>query len=137
MTTIYTSYFGKIRAIQKQVLDAHFISIARFNPDGFEDCYGCTLEDFAPLPDILKQYKQGEIDQFGFTTLYRNQLDKISKESLNRIVQALMILSRTKKIFLLCYEKPGDFCHRHVLADWLEETCGFKVSEYDYKPESV
>ena len=23
------------------------------------------------------------------------------------------------KIILLCYEKPGDFCHRHLVADWL------------------
>ena len=31
---------------------------------------------------------------------------------------------------LLCYEKPGDFCHRHILANWLEENFGFKVEEF-------
>ena len=25
-------------------------------------------------------------------------------------------------IALVCYEKPGDFCHRHLVADWLNET---------------
>ena len=33
-------------------------------------------------------------------------------------------------IILLCYEKSGDFCHRHILADWLEENFGYKVKEY-------
>ena len=28
------------------------------------------------------------------------------------------------KIVLLCYEKPGDFCHRHLVADWFgKEWC--------------
>ena len=22
----------------------------------------------------------------------------------------------------LCYEKPGDFCHRHLVADWLTKS---------------
>jgi len=25
----------------------------------------------------------------------------------------------TDRIILLCYEKPADFCHRHIVADWL------------------
>lgn len=29
------------------------------------------------------------------------------------------------KCILLCYEKTGDFCHRHLLAEWL----GYKDCE--------
>ena len=31
----------------------------------------------------------------------------------------------------MCYEKPGDFCHRHLVADWLESNFGWRVDEYD------
>ena len=24
-------------------------------------------------------------------------------------------------ICLICYEKPSDFCHRHLVADWLNQ----------------
>lgn len=24
-------------------------------------------------------------------------------------------------IALICYEKPSDFCHRHLVADWLNK----------------
>ena len=30
---------------------------------------------------------------------------------------------------LLCWEKDGDFCHRHIVADWLREQ-GHEVEEY-------
>lgn len=31
---------------------------------------------------------------------------------------------------LLCWEKPGEFCHRIVVADWLREA-GIEVEEYE------
>ena len=39
--------------------------------------------------------------------------------------------NKCDNMILLCYEKSGDFCHRHVLADWLEENFGYRVEEYD------
>ena len=33
-------------------------------------------------------------------------------------------------IVLLCYEKPGRFCHRHILAEWIKEKTGEEVEEY-------
>lgn len=33
-------------------------------------------------------------------------------------------------IVLLCYEKPEDFCHRHLVADWLNSS---KILPYDIK----
>ena len=34
-------------------------------------------------------------------------------------------------ICLLCYEKPEDFCHRHLVSDWLNKQ-GFKCEEYKW-----
>jgi uncharacterized protein (DUF488 family) len=32
---------------------------------------------------------------------------------------------------LLCYEKPGDFCHRHIVAEWLHNNLGVHVEEFN------
>ena len=43
------------------------------------------------------------------------------------------ILSRhpeCTEIALVCYEKPEDFCHRHILAAWLEE---YNIKEWEEK----
>lgn len=42
-----------------------------------------------------------------------------------------MMPDRSSKhdIALICYEKPSDFCHRHLVADWLIKN-GFKCREW-------
>jgi len=30
---------------------------------------------------------------------------------------------------LLCWEAPGEFCHRRMVAEWLEEAMGIEVPE--------
>jgi uncharacterized protein (DUF488 family) len=30
---------------------------------------------------------------------------------------------------LLCWEKPGEFCHRRLVAEWIEAALGVKVPE--------
>lgn len=32
---------------------------------------------------------------------------------------------------LLCWEKPDEFCHRHIVAKWLERNLLIKVQELD------
>lgn len=32
---------------------------------------------------------------------------------------------------LLCWEKSGAFCHRRLVAEWLEDAVGEKVQELD------
>ena len=37
---------------------------------------------------------------------------------------------------LLCYEKPGEFCHRRLVATWLETKLGIVVPEYTKESRS-
>lgn len=32
---------------------------------------------------------------------------------------------------MLCYEKPGDFCHRRIVADWFKRELGLDIPEFD------
>ena len=59
-------------------------------------------------------------------------LDKLNPED---VVKELLTLAGNFKgvnyspeIVLVCYEKPTDFCHRHLVADWLNEY-GYDVQE--------
>lgn len=54
----------------------------------------------------------------------------------NDVIKELLVLVGNFKglnyypdICLVCYEKPCDFCHRHLVADWLNEH-GFKCKEW-------
>ena len=56
---------------------------------------------------------------------------ELSKESVVKDLEN--ILSRhpeCTEIALVCYEKPEDFCHRHILAAWLEE---YNIKEWEEK----
>ena len=37
--------------------------------------------------------------------------------------------------YLLCYEKPTDLCHRHMLRDWIYEKTGFEMIEWKNEKE--
>ena len=39
------------------------------------------------------------------------------------------LLSEEKDPILLCYEKGQEFCHRHVLAEYIEMKYGIKVRD--------
>ena len=37
------------------------------------------------------------------------------------VIKDLKLLVPNKSIALICYEKPEDFCHRHLVAKWFSE----------------
>lgn len=38
---------------------------------------------------------------------------------------------------LLCYEDSSDFCHRHIVAAWLEKNLNIKVKECVYQENKI
>lgn len=70
------------------------------------------IEELAPTPDILAEYKRTG-DEARYVRRY-------VKEVLGRLDRTA-ILRRLERLFpggeeatLLCYEKDGAFCHRHI-----------------------
>ena len=117
---IYTSYFGNHRRLPKEM---KWISIARKTPLGFT---GERWEELAPSSDLLADYKSGRVDKQGYTQRYLKQLDDLVKthpEYFDRF-------KTDDDLILFCYEKMGDFCHRHILANYLRTHYDLNVSEY-------
>lgn len=116
---VYTSYFGNSRALTAAGLV--MISIARYTPKWY---HGICLQEVAPLPAMLGHGLSDE----QYTALYhRNVLLHIDPR---RLLRHIATLSGGRDVALCCYEKPGDFCHRHLLAQWLTERTGVKIEEY-------
>lgn len=101
---IYTSYFAKMRNMTEEQKD-RCMSVARYTPKGIVVPINTML---APLWDILKAYKE-DGDTEKFAAAYKKQLAQYNVDIVARNMQDRI---------LLCYEKNGDFCHRHILADW-------------------
>lgn len=119
---VFTSYFAKLRALNSKGIVP--ISIACYKPKWFK---GWSAEVLAPHPDLLIQFKT-----FHNEEAYADEFRGVILANLNphKVVQDLQKLAGKGKDFaLLCYENPTTFCHRHLVADWLNEN-GIKCVEF-------
>lgn len=112
---IYTSYFAKYRGEDG-------ISIARTQPMKGGKPYFDELTEFRPPVWLLEGFKDGSITKKEFKRYYKN----IVLQGLNPFAWGKRLQGKV----LLCWEKPGDFCHRQIVADWLA-SAGFEVKEWE------
>ena len=69
---------------------------------------------------MIKRYKL-DGDEVAYTESYYSKvLNKLDPHKVYKDLQNMT---------LLCYEKYGSFCHRHIVAHWVEQSTGFKVKE--------
>ena len=95
------------------------ILITRFYPRGIKNThFDYWIRDLSPSIELLMSYKQGKFNwkDFKFNFLYE------LKENLNSLeaMHALNFQSKVENITLLCYEKQGHPCHRHLVRDIVE-----------------
>ena len=119
---IYTGYFAYLKRYMKEGLIP--FSIARKSPQFYD---GHRILMFAPEEELLWKYKNGEVDAKEYARRYWHYLNNLDLDVVTPIVNAL----KQKNVILLCYEKPTDFCHRHVLAKWLVDNFDVSVEEYE------
>lgn len=113
---IYTSYYGNHNHFPK---DSYLVSVSLTSPKGM-----CDKDLFSLSPDIntLEAYKKNIIDEDQYTSTYYNKLSAIKPEVKQKLIDFLHTQEATHPggVFLLCYERPEQFCHRHLLAKWLD-----------------
>jgi hypothetical protein len=110
---IFTSYFGKLRHIPKNILP---ISVALYLPTNINHII--TYQELAPTAEILKKWKsrsQTGYTEDDYTRDYIN--DVLNHLDANEIYNRLMKEANGRSVVLLCYEKDG-FCHRHIIRQW-------------------
>lgn len=115
---IRTSYFGKIKRLPE---GAVLVSIARFPPKWFK---GYTMKSLAPSESLLRDYKRSR-DKDDYIRRYHEEV--LCKIDIEKLIRALS--KAGEYVILLCYERSDDFCHRHLLAEYLRSK-GIDVVEY-------
>ena len=115
---IYTSYFANSRALAK--VNVMQVSIARYSPSWF---YGPRYIVVAPTSYMLS----GTCSHEEYLCKYDEILSRLDPK---KVVDDIAAISHGKDVALCCYEKPSDFCHRHLLAEWLTKH-GYDVKEWE------
>lgn len=64
----------------------------------------------------------------GYTIAYKNYLETLDKEEIEKDFESYSV--GVSHCVLFRYEKSPVSCHRHVLADWLEENFGWNDLYY-------
>ena len=121
---IYTSYYANYRKFKGMFR----VSISRTAPN---NSYDLQLTKLAPTAELLQKYKSNTITNDEYTSVYHNQLLRLENDGyIAKFVKALSILQELKgDVVLLCYEKKGDFCHRHLLAEYLNNNHNTNIRE--------
>ena len=117
---IYTTYFANLRKLPKSITP---IAICAGLPKGYT---GLSYKKLAPKYSFFSEWKETHDNDFYIKQFNFLVLKPLSPES---VVEDLKRLSPTKDFALVCYEKPTDFCHRHIVADWLKQN-GYACEEY-------
>lgn len=125
----YTSYFGKLSKIKenkKNYNNLLICSISHNKPDFLK--HDMDVMDWGflgPTKSLLRDYKNGLIDEPQYVERYRLYLEKLWPS-----ICFVFGANYNRDVVLLCYEKPENFCHRKVLATFLNNH-GFSCSELD------
>jgi len=118
---IYTSYFAN-KKIPKHLKK---VSIARITPK-----WSKVDEEYkllAPNKELLYGYKNGTINEMQYEVMYLQQLSTIDIQKLHKDLDGKV---------LLCYEANEEFCHRHILSNWLNKN-NIKAEELDIEKYNV
>lgn len=105
-----TSFFGNWKNLPKEKC----ISIARGNPVWF---HGRIYYPLAPTWEMIKRMTEAQYDQH-----YQEILSHLDARSVYNELG--------EDAILLCWEKPGQNCHRRMVAEWFEKELGVEVPEY-------
>lgn len=123
---IYTSYFAKLKSLPESVIP---ISICAKAPSWYK---GLQYKNLAPTYDILMKYKHDGNNEDYIKTFNEQILSRLNASKVIFELGSLADRGNTNYSFdicLICYEKSSDFCHRHLVAEWLRKY-GYDCKEW-------
>jgi hypothetical protein len=110
---VYTSYF---RVVDKYVNPDRQVSIAYSTPEYFN---GNFYRELAPSGKLLGRYKSGEITTEQYRQIYYDETLKW--------LNPIEVYNQLKGKVLCCWEGRREFCHRHLVLEWLRDNLGEQV----------
>ena len=117
---IITTYFAKLRTLPDNIVP---ISICSKAPTWYN---GLQYKKLAPRYEFFMKWKRDHDNDYYIKCFNEQVLSPLDPKI---VVEELMEKAGSENIALVCYEKPGDFCHRHLVAEWLNNN-GYTVEEF-------
>lgn len=118
---IYTSWFGNVKKLHAAGIVPIGIAV---KPPGWYS--GHHMKALAPRGDMLRMSPQRYVPEFNAIL---HKLDPTN------VVNRIVAMTAGRPAALLCFEKPGDFCHRRLVAQWLYDNLLITVDEWSDKPQ--
>ena len=127
---IYTGYWAKTKEYEKENLVS--VGISGWSPNGYT---GKTYKKLAPKYSWWKEWHDKKLGTDWYTAKYKETV----LQPLNpyTVIQELTALGDRRDVILLCFEKPDEFCHRHLVAQWLNQFTNQKIMEYQLKKQQI
>ena len=113
MSKVYTSYYGS-----RKLGDRYKVQISTSAPSYYK--VDAVMKEAAPDWSTVSRIKNHQIDEAQYKIEYLQKLWK-NKDLILAKLASLIREAGGKDVVLLCYEKPSDFCHRHLFMEWLED----------------
>lgn len=133
---IYTSYFAKLKSLPDNIIP---ISICGKAPAWYK---GLQYKKLAPKYDFFMEWKKTHDNNYYIKCFKEQITDQLNVyETVYELYEKIGVYldevgisfssesANDKHICLICYEKPVDFCHRHLVAKWLNDN-NFKCKEW-------
>lgn len=117
---LYTSCFSNISELPEEAVP---ISICLKTPDWFQEA---EYKALAPKRGFFETYRRNH-DKSYYTQCYRAQV--LAPLDADEVFHELSLMTGGRTAVLLCYEQMEEFCHRHLVAQWLTEN-GYSVKEW-------
>ena len=118
---IYTSCFNYAKRLDSSKF--FVVSISRFPPKWFQG-YKCF--EFAPSAELLRRFKGG-LSKYHYGLVYRHEV--LESIDVHHVFEGLARLACGRDIVLCCFEPAYEFCHRRLLARYVQEVWGYSIDE--------
>ena len=118
---IYTGYWAKIHDYELNHLTP--VGISGRSPDGY---VGKTYKKLAPKYSWWREWHDKNLSEKWYTDKYYETVLNV----LNPNDVAKQLQQMGTDVVLLCFESPEKFCHRHLVAEWLNAKTNLNVREY-------
>lgn len=119
---IVTSYFANAKELRASGYT--IVSISRYNPRFLTGVI--SYKQVAPSAYLLGHYRKYK-DINHYLSIYKHMLLNMDEK---QVAEDLWNLTNGRPIALCCYERPDDFCHRHLVAAWLNTKLGLNIKEF-------
>lgn len=116
---IVTAHWGITKTLMKQGYD--IVGVSRGCPKSITPSF--VLNEVAPTWAMMK------MDAPAYNNAYSKMLGRLNPQHIYDLLP--------EKTALMCYEKHPKWCHRRMLAEWLEDGNGIIIPEFGFSREET